>query len=278
MKKIYLTEQQLNYLIDCEVINESNIIQTIFSGCNTREEKIQRVFSLAKKGVITLGILSAITLMLLPNSSKQEQEQFKLEVEQVMPDTTKTIVDNNIYAKDFNISNNGIEHIMSYEKKRLDAYYATESERKRGILTIGIGHVINSNDSPEIRNLKEGDKISEETMKKLFEKDILTHINEFKKSVRLLPKHLQDPSLYTQGFIDAAISLTFNAGQPNMVSSEFYQTWKKCRIDKSTGKIKKEDYNYTVSKLKTSCITQKGKVLNGLKNRRYVEYNMAQLK
>ena len=277
MKKIYLTEQQLNYLIDCEVITESNILQTIFSGCNTYEEKVQRVILLAKKGIITMGLLSAITLSLLPNSTKEEQEAFKEQIEKVIPEQNKP-VDNNVYANNFELSESGIDHIMSYEKKRLDAYYATNEERERGILTVGVGHKILPTDSEEIKRLKEGDKITVTQMNNLFKEDITTHVRDFQNAVKRLPKYLQNPNLYTQGFIDAAISLTFNAGQPNMMASDFFKTWKNCRIDKNTGKIRLDDYNYTVSMLKQSCIKQKGKILNGLVDRRNKEYKMASLK
>lgn len=284
MRKIYLTEGQMNYIINQKVIEESNIIQTMFSGCKTAKDKFIRLKTLAKYGAISLAMLTMVIAAIFPNASKQEQEQIKNEVLEVMNEKSteelekQAVKDNNVYATSFAISQNGINHILQYEKKRLGAYYATENERKRGILTIGVGHVIKSTDCEELRRLKEGDKITEKHVDELFEQDIEIHVNEFLKAVKKLPKKLQDPNLYTQGFIDAAISLTYNAGLSNMMGSNFYQTWKNCRIDSNTGKIMKEDYNYTASMLKTSCITQKGKKLNGLVKRRNIESQMAQIK
>ena len=274
----------MNYIIDRAVIEESNIIQTMFRGCDTTKSKIKRLFMLAKYGAISLTMLTIIIVSLFPNASKQEQEQLKQEVIEVMNENkpegqNQTIQqDNNVYATSFNISQEGINHILQYEKKRLNAYYATESERRRGILTVGVGHVIKSTDNKELRNLKEGDKITEKHVDELFEQDIDIYVKEFLRAVNKLPKKLQNPNLYTQGFIDAAISLTYNAGLSNMMKSPFYQTWINCRIDKNTGKIMKVDYDYTVSKLKSSCVTQKGQKLNGLVKRRNIESQMAQLK
>lgn len=280
MKQIYLTEEQFNYIIDNQVLNESQIIQTVFKNCHTTQDYINRIFLLAKRGAITLGLLTFL-IHAIPNLSNTEKETVKNEVIEVMEEVKQqetTPIDNNLYAQTFNISQEGINHIMNYEKIRLDAYYATNAEKESGILTVGIGHKITANDVPSIRNLKEGDTITREQAQSLFSNDIQVHVKDFQRAVSTLPKRLQNASLYTQGFIDAAISITFNAGQPNMMKSNFFKTWKNCRIDKNTGKIDKSDYNYTVSMIPSSCITQKGVLLNGLVSRRQVEKNMAKLK
>ena len=129
----------MNYIIDRAVIEESNIIQTMFRGCDTTKSKIKRLFMLAKYGAISLTMLTIIIVSLFPNASKQEQEQLKQEVIEVMNENkpeeqNQTIQqDNNVYATSFNISQEGINHILQYEKKRLNAYYATESERTPAI-------------------------------------------------------------------------------------------------------------------------------------------------
>lgn len=61
------------------------------------------------------------------------------------------------------------------EGKRLDVYLDTE-----GLKTVGIGHLIKKTDPPEIRDLKVGDKITEEQCVQLFEQDLSIAITNFK--------------------------------------------------------------------------------------------------
>lgn len=65
MKKIYLTEQQLNYILEREMINEGvmrNLYNKLFGNCTSREELLHRVINLVSAGIVSFALaVSLIT-------------------------------------------------------------------------------------------------------------------------------------------------------------------------------------------------------------------------
>ena len=80
---------------------------------------------------------------------------------------------------------------------------------------------------------------------------------------------------YSQGFIDGLISLNYNMGYGNMYGNatksacEFWKRLNKCKIDDINQCIDKQDIDYTLAKVNTQNVTEKGHVY-----RRRAEYNI----
>lgn len=264
----------------------SNLFKALFKGCRTFNDYKKRI-----KKILIVGGLSAFVLInlikMIPCTNEEKNELAnEVNVEQtVSGGDEKSIVKNTNFATSFNISNGGIKHIQQYEKLSLTPYFPTTAEKgyymktnKSGNnvgKTIGWGHVVKSNDPQWLKNTK---SISREQADELFKKDIQEFVQQYNSSISKLPRKLRNPNLYTQGFIDAGISVIYNAGIGNFQSSDFFRTWQQCRINNDTGKIRLDDYNYTCSKIKKCCVTQNGVVLSGLKTRRNSESLMAQIR
>ena len=291
MRKVYLTERQYVEYVLFEyakfgVLNESKVdfrklFNVLFRGCRTFSDYARRTAI-----ILTMNVMSAASMYTLINNfmpiSNVEKQELVSRIEdnnlsdntqepEKEPEDMSDKPTENVVKTDFKISQNGIEHIKHYEKCRLEPYYATKKEREMGIKTIGWGHKITQSDPLWLRNAK---SITQEQADELFRNDIIVFENELKQVFRSLPKHLQPPNLYSQGFIDVCISILYNSGRKNFKGSPLFQTLAKCRIDKN-GNINQQDYLYTCSKIKDSCITQKGKVIPGLVKRRAEEYNIA---
>lgn len=288
MRKVYLTEKQyvefvLNECFNRQTLNESileegKVLSTLFNGCKTFGDYARRVIYIATTGLVVNLMVFRGIINNIPFGTPEEKQELLAHVEQTLEQRQNgsenvAPVDNVEYADSFNISQNGISHIEDYEKCNLKPYYATPSEKKRGILTIGWGHKITANDPTWLKTAK---NITQEQANSIFTNDMKVYENEFAKIVSSLTNNqLKNPEIYPQGFIDAAISMLYNSGMGNFKSSEFFKTWNNCRIDPKTNKIRLDDYNYTISKIPQSCITQKGKVIQGLVNRRNAEFKMA---
>ncbi len=277
MRKIIITEEQYITYIVSEInkhdfLLESNndfskIASKFFNGCNTFEDCKRRLKKAIVRGLLGTAVV-LLLIKIMPFGSKSEKDELLNEIQ-----TEKSIT--YVGAPSFDISEEGLNHIKSYETCSLVPYYATSKERKAGKRTIGYGHVITSKDPMWLRNAK---SITQEQADELFKKDIELYVNEYRKCINKLPKHLRNANLYTQGWIDAGISLLFNCGRKNFLESPYFITWNNCRIDHNTKQININDYNYTCSKIKKSCITQDGNELNGLVKRRNKESIMAQIK
>lgn len=278
MKKIILTEEQYILFVVNEINNnnllfESNIdfskiASAFFKGCTSFDDCKRRIKKALLIGSIGTTLLVSL-IKFMPFGSQTEKDELLNNTTQ----TEQTISYRG--AKSFDISDEGIEHIKSYETCSLTPYYATKRERKIGKKTIGYGHVITNNDPEWLRNAK---SITQKQADELFKNDIQIYIKEYNNCINKLPKHLRNPQLYTQGWIDAGISMLYNCGRSNFLDSPYFQTWCNCRIDKNTKQIDLTDYNYTSSKIKNSCITQDGVKLGGLVDRRNKESLMAQIK
>ena len=280
MKNIYLTEEQyVNYVLleysKYDEINESKfdirkLSQTLYRGCRNFSDYVRRTVYIASAGIISAALIYNIITKDLP-ISEQEKEILISQVESVeKKEDVKP--KQNVINLNFKISDNGLEHIKQYEKCDLSPYYATQAEKARGIKTIGWGHKIVPTDPDWLKKAK---TITQEQADQLFAQDIRLYENELKQVFKSLPKHLQNVQLYPQGFIDVCVSIIYNSGRKNFKSSPFFTTLANCRLDKD-GNINKDDFIFTCSKIRNSCITQNGKPVNGLINRRNAECLMAQ--
>ena len=95
--------------------------------------------------------------------------------------------------------------IKQHEGLRLRVY-----KDSKGFLTVGYGHKIDSGSPSDIRNLKEGDVITQERANELFNMDFNDHLNAAKK--------IPGFSKATKKQQAALIDLTFNMG-PNFIDN-----------------------------------------------------------
>jgi GH24 family phage-related lysozyme (muramidase) len=274
MRNVYLTEEQyVNYVLleytKSGLLNESSIdlkkvYQTLYRGCKSFGDFARRTAIIASVGVLSITSLCSVVNRYLPVSQEEKQEI----IAQVEAEANKPKIE----QLNFKISQDGINHIKKYEKCYLEPYYATRKEKAKGIRTIGWGHKITVNDP---QWLKKATSITQEQADVIFEEDIKIYEREMNEVFKSLPKYLQNTDLYPQGFIDACISIIYNSGRRNFKESPVFKTLAKCRIEKD-GTINQRDFIYTCSKIKDSCITQGGELLNGLVSRRSAESLMAQ--
>lgn len=152
-------------------------------------------------------------------------------------------------AKDYNISNDGIEFIKKHEKCVLTAYPDAKG------WSIGYGH--------HGSDVYEGMTISIQEADEYFRKDI----QKFKKCVKRLIEALPYEYEFSQGFIDGLFSLVYNCGETGVMNSLFYKRLLKCRV--SNGIMNKADFNYTVAGVKESKISAPGHI-----KRRHAEHLM----
>lgn len=120
-----------------------------------------------------------------------------------------------------NISTQGVNLIKQFEKIELRAYNATDDERRRGIFTIGYGHVITGKEDLALGYAlgKPGQTIREFTVtKEEAEKLLEWDINMFAKQMHM---RLPEASKFmNQNQIDAVLSLIFNIGLGNFGKSK----------------------------------------------------------
>lgn len=155
----------------------------------------------------------------------------------------------NLIAKDYKSSNDCLEFIKEQEKCSLTAYWDYNA------YSIGYGHHSTS--------INESDVITHTQAIAYLKADIKTA----EKYVNYLLKNLPYDYKFSQGFIDGFTSFVYNVGVGNAQKSVFYQRLKKCRV--KNGKMNQSDFDFTLSSIKTSCITCKGHV-----ERRKGEYQM----
>lgn len=125
--------------------------------------------------------------------------------------------------------------IKGEEKFRAEAYYPTKKDK----LTIGYGHT---------KNVKPGDKITQEQAEKLFEQDLSEH-NDTLKHVKVK---------LTENEKAALSSLIYNIGGTKFYNSDLLK-----KLNAGDKKGAAEEFD--------AYITQKGTVLNGLVKRRKLE-------
>lgn len=137
-------------------------------------------------------------------------------------------------------------------------------------LTIGYGHALTKE---ERAKWSANMKMSRAEAQKLFMKDLGVVEKQVNNKLKTLPYDSQVE--YSQGFIDGLISLNYNMGYGNMFGNntkkpcEFWQRLNKCKIDEINGCIDKKDIDYSLAKVNTQNVTEKGHVY-----RRRAEYKI----
>ena len=149
----------------------------------------------------------------------------------------------------YSISNTGKQFIKNQEKCVLTAYWDSNG------YSIGWGH--------HGSDVKKNMKITQTKANYYFNKDII----EIEKAANRLIKNLPYKYRFSQGFFDGLCSLIYNCGEGGIKKSNFYQRLKSCRI--KNNKINKNDFDYTLSAVKTCKISAQGH-----KNRRMAEYKL----
>lgn len=145
-------------------------------------------------------------------------------------------------------SNKCLEFIKSEETFSPTAYWDSNG------FSIGYGHH---------SNVKKGDKITKATAIKYLKEDI----KKAEKYVNYLISELPYSYKFSQGFIDGFTSFVYNVGVGNAQNSTFYKRLSKCRV--RGGKMNESDFDFTLSAIKTSCVTANGHV-----KRRKGEYKL----
>lgn len=153
-----------------------------------------------------------------------------------------------VFGKDYVSSDKCLNFIKEYEKCSLTAYWDSNG------YSIGYGHH---------SNVKANDVITVQKANALLAEDV----KEAEKYVNYLLNKLPYTYKFDQKFIDGFTSFVYNVGVGNAETSTFYCRLKKCRI--KNGVMDSSDYEYTLSAIKTSCISCKGH-----KKRRLGEYKL----
>lgn len=169
-------------------------------------------------------------------------------------------------VNDVKISQYGINLIKSREKFKAEPYFASDREKRiydeNGYTdnvgkTIGYGHRVNRADPDWLKNAK---SITLQQAEELFRKDVAIREAILKKFIiNDLPSGLNNPKIYSQGFIDGMMSFLYNCGGGSFRKSKTCQTWKNCRVN-GNGEINDDDYNYLVNVLKNDKISYKGHI------------------
>jgi lysozyme len=105
-----------------------------------------------------------------------------------------------------NISKKGLAFIAKEEGCRLNAYTATDTERAKGIWTIGYGSTFYEDGS----KVKQGDKITQERAEQLLANIAKQFVNGVNKGLK---------RAVNQNQFDAMVSLAFNIGVAGFLGS-----------------------------------------------------------
>ena len=158
-----------------------------------------------------------------------------------------------------------LAEVESFVDHIYDAKVGKKQIRKQDLmdmskdLTIGYGHKLTKE---ERKAWSFNKKISKEEAYKLFKQDFKEQ--ERLVNVELKKLHYYDYVQFSQGFIDAIMSITFNMGVGNLrgtktrQQSEFWRRLNACRISKD--KVDRSDVYYTISQIRHQNITERGHV------------------
>lgn len=137
-------------------------------------------------------------------------------------------------------------------------------------LTIGYGHALTKE---ERTSWKANMRMSKEEAQKLFMKDLGIVEKQINSKLKSLP--YDSYVEYSKGFIDGLISLTYNMGYGNMFGNktkspcEFWRRLNNCKVDDINSCMNKKDLDYSLNKVNTQNVTEKGHVY-----RRQAEYKI----
>ena len=180
---------------------------------------------------------------------------------------------------DIKVSERGKQFVKDFEKCVLTPYVPKGTNEERRYRknkrtdnvgkTIGWGHKIKESD-PEWLKSSKCKSITKAQANALFEQDVKEFEGYMKKHISRLPNRLNTPDMFTQEMIDAIFSMEWNMGPSGFVNCPFYASLQKCRYDKDTDYFNKSDIDFTLSKIKSSNVSDPGH-----KIRRAAEYKMA---
>lgn len=140
----------------------------------------------------------------------------------------------------YNASNQCIDHIKKYESCSLTAYWDSNG------YSIGYGH--------HGGDVKKGMKISISKANKFLRSDLRDAEIGARRIIDSLPYKYK----FSQNFFDGLVDLVYNCGEYGVKSSTFYSRLKKCRV--KNGKINQNDFDFTLSAVKTMKISAKGHI------------------
>lgn len=126
-KTIILTEEQLNYILTKEMINEGaikNICKKLFYGCNTIDDYLKKIVGLISMGALTVSM--AVNLINFGGTllSKEDNNKLKLELAEMADSRDWKPVCNDAIVTVYNAvpeqCNNDIEHTASMFRLNLN--------------------------------------------------------------------------------------------------------------------------------------------------------------
>ncbi|MCF7728693.1 lysozyme [Sulfitobacter sp. M22] len=146
----------------------------------------------------------------------------------------------------FNIEFTAFDSLKSFEALRLKGYFATDNERKRGLVTIGWGHLCQN------KEYAFGESITYETAEKLLSQDLEWAVTAVRQLVKVD---------LTQGQFNALVSFMFNVGRPNFTSSTLLKVLNAGQHDEVPAQLMR-------------WVFQQGVKLTGLERRRLHEIDL----
>lgn len=127
MKKIYLTEAQINHILLQEMINEGAfqyIVSRLFDGCNTERDYAKRFFTLIGAGIITASMAISMINNDATTLPESEKEELKIEVAEQAPKQEWVEICNDCVVTVYNAvpqqCNNDVKHTASMFRLDLD--------------------------------------------------------------------------------------------------------------------------------------------------------------
>lgn len=183
-------------------------------------------------------------------------------------------------AKSFsNMSDNGKAFLFDKEGYRSTIYdalnpshkFTKTDTRNTGDWTIGNGHKMTDKQLEYYKN--NNYSLSEFEAYVLFNEEVNSFGRAFANCVdTVLPEQIKKAKLYSQGFIDACISISFNTGSDRFANSQFLNFWStECEF--ANGAIEK--YKDLLERIPDMFVTASGKRLPGLEKRRAEEFDFA---
>jgi lysozyme len=214
---LYFEEQRVSDIIkfiDLS-INESKDLKKIW---HDTLSKIKNLSKESKRKILRYTIYSLLTFNTFMNVSQIIKSSFDENIIEIAEEILDDISENK-YRKgyEWEISQEGLDHIKSEEGLRLKAYKIGD-----GKITVGYGH------AEPIKNskFKVGDVITKNKAEELLKSDLKVATD----GVRKIFKEWENKGIYikiTQNMFDALVSIAYNTGVGALRKSELIKKLKK---------------------------------------------------